>query len=216
MRDCGQEGDDRAGEKRSAENQRDDAGWHRLAHLMWWSVLRGLAVAALLSQADAVLDALGTPRWYLALYFVATAMDIGTSWVMVAWHALLLRWPLSIPTEMLEFASNLALCLAALNVTRPPRWMGAMTLSVAALLLLRRRLLRAGAWATFSPAMLARVAEGQRIYVVVLVLSALGAMHLASRPAWDWQVRWGIVVLAGALTTLWWQHKDTERQRREL
>ena len=59
--------------------------FQREAQVNFWTVLGGLAVAALLTQLSPLLVEIKADRWYLFLYAISSILILGLSWVQTAW-----------------------------------------------------------------------------------------------------------------------------------
>jgi len=93
----------------------EDVFFQREAQVTWWTVLGGIAVAALLTQLDGVLNILKAGHLVYVLYFLTTCLVIVNSWVQTSWGSLVLRWPISIPSSLIGFFQGLSLSLVALS-----------------------------------------------------------------------------------------------------
>jgi len=86
----------------------DDVAFQRQAQVTWWTLLGGIAVGALLTQFESLLVAVRNGHWYYLLYFLATCFVIINAWAQVAWGALALYWPISVPTSIFVFMGGLS------------------------------------------------------------------------------------------------------------
>jgi hypothetical protein len=144
------------GEKLWTARGVEDVFFQREAQVTWWTVLGGIAVAALLTQLEAVFAATKSGQWVYTLYFITTCLVIVNSWVQTSWGSLVLRWPISIPSSLLGFFQGLSLSLAALSVTLPVNWFGAMSLILIAAILNQLYFMKRGAWVNFPSYMIVR------------------------------------------------------------
>jgi len=111
-------GNENHSEKLWAARGVEDVYFQREAQVTWWSVLGGIAVAALLTELDTLLFAFNMGKWYFSLYFLATCLVIINSWVQTVWGSLVLKWPISISTSISGFFQGILLSVAALR--QPP------------------------------------------------------------------------------------------------
>ncbi len=97
-------------------------GYQKQAHITWWSILQGLALGALLTTTESVINTLSTPRWYTALYFVATALITLNLWASIVWGIQVLRWPITMGHMFMLFTMGFSTSIAAVLVEQPLSW----------------------------------------------------------------------------------------------
>lgn len=194
----------------------EDVFFQREAQVTWWTVLGGIAVAALLTQLESLTTAVKSGQWHYLLFFSASCLIIVNSWVQTAWGSLVLRWPISIPTSLSGFLSGLSTSVACLNVTRPAVWMGAtfvvlLTAEFNQVVFMRRR-----GWVAMPPEMVARARAGIRVYVVFAGITLVSTLHLALWPSMVGEIAWGLVALLATIMALAWQHAGMNEEKRSM
>lgn len=61
-----------------------DVYFQREAQVNFWTVLGGLAMAALLTQCSLLLQEVLAGRWYLVLFLLASVLVLASSWVQTS------------------------------------------------------------------------------------------------------------------------------------
>ena len=208
--------DNEPGEGLWATRGVEDVYFQREAQITWWTVLGGIAVAALLTQLESLTTAVKSGQWHYTLYFAASCLIIVNSWVQTAWGSLVLRWPISIPTSLSLFLSGLSTSVACLNVTHPAVWMGAtfvvlLTAEFNQVVFMRRR-----GWVAMPPEMVARARAGIRVYVVFAGIALVSTLHLALWPSMVGEIAWGLVAVLATTMALAWQHAGMNEEKRRM
>jgi hypothetical protein len=194
----------------------EDVYFQREAQVNLWTVMGGIAAAALLTQFFELVHQVQASRWYLVLYFLASIATIVNSWEQTAWGSLVLRWPVSIPVTLFIFLTQLSLDIQCLLVTKPMGWMAASGLVILFSLLHNNYNRLSGAWPDFSSRRLKEIRTSWTIYAFWLLLSAGAVVQLHWFPSRTSEIIWGFVVLASSVIALVMQHRVTERERKEL
>jgi hypothetical protein len=91
----------------------EDVYFQREAQVNLWTVMGGIAAAALLTQFSGLMQETQASRWYLVLYFLASIAIIVNSWEQTVWGSLVLHWPISIPVTLFIFLTQLSLDIQA-------------------------------------------------------------------------------------------------------
>jgi cytochrome c oxidase subunit IV len=194
----------------------EDVYFQREAQVNLWTVMGGIAAAALLTQFFGLVQEVQASRWYLVLYFLASIGAIVNSWEQTAWGSLVLRWPISIPVTVLIFLTQLSLDIQCLLVTKPMGWMAASGLLILFSLLHNNYNRLSGAWPDYSPGRLKEIRASWTIYTCWLLLCVGAVLQLHWFPSRLTEIIWGFVVLASSVIALVMQHRTTERERKEL
>ena len=199
-----QESAERLWLKRGAE----DVAFQREAQITWWSVLGGIAVAALLTELDSVSLAFQSGKWYVPLYFLSTCLVIVNSWVQTAWGSLILKWPISISTSMSLFVLGLSMSVAALNITQPAIWYAAMTVVLLTGLFNQLVFSKNHAWVALSTDLVGRVHASVWMYVGMTVFGVASSIYLALRPSTRAEMGWAMIAFVITVVTLVRQHVE--------
>lgn len=194
----------------------DDVYYQREAQVNWWSVLGGVAVAALLTQLPDLLSQVVQGRWSLVLYFTSTALIIVLSWVQTAWGTLVLRWRISIGTALLGFFSGLSLSIMGLQVTMPAAWMFAASLVALSSIASQLYFQRSGAWNDFAAPAIKRLKAVIWAHAVFGVVALGAGILLLIFPGRVHETIWAIASLSMAIVSIWLQSEGMKRERSEF
>jgi hypothetical protein len=194
----------------------EDVAFQREAQVTWWSVLGGIAVAALLTELDSLPVAFQSGRWYVALYFLSTCLVIVNSWVQTAWGSLILKWPLSISTSISLFFLGISMSVAALNITRPALWYAAMSVVLLTGLYNQLVFSKNHAWVALSADLVGKVQVSAWMYVAMTVFGIVSSIYLALRPSPGAEMGWGITAFVITVFTLIRQHFEMTEEKRRM
>jgi len=194
----------------------EDVYFQREATVNFWTVLGGLAMAALLTQLSPLLDELRQGRWYLVLYLVASILVIASSWVQTSWGSLVLKWPISIFTTVTTLFGMLVQSIQCLLVTHPSGWLAACAVIIFFALVVQVFFAKSGAWRVFSPASIKRFNFTNWIYLFVMLTCLAGAFQLFYYPSQTSEMVWGFVVLVFSIAALYMQNRGMQEEKKEL
>ena len=194
----------------------EDVFFQREAQVTWWTVLGGIAVAALLTQFEAVLTALKAGHWIYTLYFITTCLVIVNSWVQTSWGSLVLRWPISMPSSLIGFFQGLFLSLTALSVVHTVNWFGAIFLVIFAAVLNQLYFKKKGAWVSFPEDMIERLNRGIAIYLVFMVFAGVACLHLYLFPSAIAEIGYGIITFLASCLALLIQHIGMSKEKKRM
>ncbi len=194
----------------------EDVYFQREAQVNFWTVLGGLAMAALLTQLSPLLDELRQGRWYLVLYLVASILVIASSWVQTSWGSLVLKWPISIFTTVTTLFGMLVQSIQCLLVTYPPGWLAACAGIIFFALVVQVYFAKSGAWLVFSPASIKRFKFTNWIYLFVMLIFLAGAFQLFRYPSQTGEMVWGFVALFFSVAALYMQNRGMQEEKKEL
>ena len=203
-------------EKLWAARGLEDVFFQREAQVTWWTVLGGIAVAALLTELDSLIAAFKMGEWYFGLYFLATCMVIVNSWVQTAWGSLILKWPISIATSICLFFQGLSMSVAALNITAPAIWYGAMSVVVFTGLFIQVVFSKSRGWVTLSTELANEARTGIRLYAVIGLFGAASTIYLGLQPSVSAAMIWGIAALVLSVFALVRQHLGMVAEKRRM
>jgi len=194
----------------------EDVYFQREAQVNFWTVLGGLAMAALLTQLSPLLDELRQGRWYLVLYLVASILVIASSWVQTSWGSLVLKWPISIFTTVTTLFGMLVQSIQCLLVTYPPGWLAACAGIIFFALVVQVYFAKSGAWQVFSPTSIKRFKFTNWIYLFVMLICLAGAFQLFRYPSQTGEMVWGFVALFFSVAALYMQNRGMQEEKKEL
>ena len=197
-------------------HREDSVFFQREAQVNFWTVLGGLAMAALLTQLGPLLVELGKSRWHLVLFMLTSILVIATLWVQTSWGSLVLKWPISIITTVINLFGMLAQSIQCLLITNPAGWLAATSAILFFSLVMQWYFQLSGAWIVFSEGMITRLKVNNLIYLFLVVLCLGGALQLYLFPSHLAEIIWGFVVLTFAILALIMQHKGMQDEKKEL
>jgi hypothetical protein len=199
-----------------ATHREESVYFQREAQVNFWTVLGGLAMAALLTQLSPLLEEIQAGRWYLPMYLVTSILVLATSWVQTSWGSLVLKWPISITSTVIVLFEMLAQSIQCLLVTNPSGWLAATVVLIMCANLLQVHFERSGAWKVFPPEFIRRFKAANRLYAFFALLCLGGALQLYRYPSRIAEMVWGCVVLFFSILALYMQHKGMQEEKREL
>ena len=194
----------------------EDVAFQREAQVTWWSVLGGIAVAALLTELDSLPVAIRSGRWYVALYFLSTCLVIVNSWVQTAWGSLILKWPISISTSISLFVLGISMSVAALNITRPAIWYAAMSVLLMTGLFNQLVFSKNHAWVALSADLVGKVHASVWMYVGMTIFGIALSIFLAWQPGAIAEMIAGIIAFVITMFTLIRQHIEMSEEKQRM
>ena len=190
--------------------------FQREAQVNFWTVLGGLAMGALLTQLGPLVVELGKSRWHLVLFMLTSILVIATSWVQTSWGSLVLKWPISIISTVLNIFGMLAQSIQCLLITNPAGWLAATSAILFSALVMQWYFQYSGAWIVFSKATIARLKIFNLVYLLLVLICLGGALQLYFFPSQLAEIIWGFVVFILGILALIMQHKGMLEEKREL
>ncbi len=194
----------------------EDVNFQRAAQVNFWTVLGGLAMAALLTQLSPLLQEIQKSRWYLLLYLVASILILANSWVQTSWGSLVLKWSISIVTTVIGLFQMLFHSIQCLLVTNPSGWLAASSGIILFSLFSQYYFEKSGGWKVFSPAYIKRFKFNNGVYWFLMFLCLAGAFQLYRYPSRIAEMVWGFVVFFLSIMALYMQYKGMQQEKREL
>lgn len=190
--------------------------FQREAQVNLWTILGGLVMAALLTQLSPLLQEIQASRWYLLLYALSSLLILASGWVQTSWASLVLRWPISIFTTVVNLFSMVAQSIQCLLVTNPAGWLAATGVFIIFVLLIQLYFERSGAWKVFPPEFIKRFKHNNAIYAGFMLLCLAGAFQLYFYPSRVAEMVWGFVALFLSIYALVLQQKGMQLEKRVL
>ena len=194
----------------------EDVYFQREAQVNFWTVLGGLAMAALLTQLSPLLRELQASRWYLLLYLVASILILANSWVQTSWGSLAMKWPISITTTVNMLFQMLIQSIQCLLVTNPSGWLAATAGIILFALFNQLYFEKSGAWKVYSPESIKRYKFTNGVYLILMLICLVGAFHLYRYPSHIAEMVWGFVSLFFSIMALYLQHKGMQIEKKKL
>jgi len=194
----------------------DDVAYQRQAQVTWWTMLGGIAVGALLTQFEALLAAMKGVQWYYLLYFLATCFVIINAWAQTAWGALILYWPITVPSSIIIFFGGLSQSLAALTITRPALWTASISIVLLSAVLMQVTFMKRQAWIAMPKTAIERAKAGIWIYVILIFIALGVSVYLYFSPSHWAEMTWGLIALLLSVSALYWQHLGMKEEKKRM
>ena len=194
----------------------EDVYFQREAQVNFWTVMGGLQLAVLLTQAGALWVQLQLGRWYLSLYLLASLLIIALMWASTSWGSLVLKWTVNVPTIITSFFGNFAMAIACLLIINPAGWFLGLAIAAIGNWLHQYLFYRLGAWETFSAGMIKQLKTNLWVYGLWPLVCIAGALHLYLAPSSIAEGIWGGIILIVVINALYRQHLGMEREKKEL
>jgi hypothetical protein len=194
----------------------EDIYFQREAQVNFWTVLGGLAMAALLTQLSPLWQEIHKSRWYLLLFLVSSILILANSWVQTTWGSLVLKWPIAIPTTIIMLFSMLIQSIQCLLVLNPSGWMAATAGVILCALLTQLYFEKSGAWKVFPPKYIKRFHINNAVYFFLMLFCLAGAFQLFLFPSHVAEMIWGLISLFLSCTALYLQHVGMKQEKRDL
>jgi hypothetical protein len=193
-----------------------DVYFQREAQVNFWTVLGGLAMAALLTQLSLLLQEILAGRWYLLLYLVTSILVLANSWVQTSWGSLVMKWPISIATTIFMLFQILIQSIQCLLVTNPSGWLAATAGIILFALFNQFYFEKSGAWDVYSPESIKRYQFTNWVYLFLMLVCLTGAYQLYRYPSHIAEMVWGFVSLFFSIMALYMQYTGMKMEKKNL
>jgi len=194
----------------------EDVYFQREAQVNFWTVLGGLAMAALLTQLGPLLQELHKSRWHLLLYLVTSILVLANSWVQTSWGSLTLKWTISILSTIIMLFQMLAQSIQCLLITNPSAWFAATAGIILTSLVLQVYFEKSGAWVSRSPETIKRYKVVNSIYLGLVLICLAAAFQLFKYPSPLAETIWGFAALIFAVLALYLEHGTMQEEKKKL
>ena len=194
----------------------EDVYFQREAQVNFWTVLGGLAMAALLTQLSPLLREFQASRWYLLLYLVTSILILANSWVQTSWGSLVMKWPISIATTIIMLFQMLVQSIQCLLVTNPSGWLAATAGIILFALFNQFYFEKSGAWEVYSPESIKRYKFTNGVYLLLMLICLAGFFQLHRYPSHIAEMIWGFVALFFSIMALYMEHKGMQVEKKKL
>ena len=194
----------------------EDVYYQREAQVNFWTVLGGLAMAALLTQLSPLLREIQASRWYLLLYLVTSILVLANSWVQTSWGSLVMKWPISIATTIIMLFQMLAQSIQCLLVTNPSGWLAATAGIIFTSLANQFYFELSGAWQVYSSESIKRYKFINNIYLILMLICLAGAFQLYRFPSHLAEMIWGFAALFLSIMALYLQHGNIQAEKKRM
>lgn len=194
----------------------DDVAYQRQAQLTWWTLMGGIALGALLTQVDLLLEQTRMGNWHFFFYFFATCFVIVNSWIQTSWGALVLFWLISVVSSLILFFGNLSCSIGALSITDPRRWFLSMAGVVFFAVLMQFHFKKQKGWITLTQDAIKHAKMGIVVYSgLIILLLAIAVLLSVFQFKW-FEILCGIIALLISSLALYWQHLGMQREKAAL
>ena len=194
----------------------EDVFYQREVQVNFWTVLGGLAMAALLTQLAPLLHEIQGSRWYLLLYLVTSILILANSWVQTTWGSLIMKWPISIAGTIIVLFQMLMQSIQCLLVTNPSGWLAATAGIIFFALANQIYFERSGAWQVYSPESIKRYKFINNIYLILMLICLAGAFQLYRFPSHLAEMIWGFAALFLSIMALYLQHGNIQAEKKRM
>ena len=100
--------------------------FQRSAQMTWWSILQGLAVAALAERIFEIVEMNADYKWTYLLLAVTSMLILVSSWVQMSWAIMMLHWPVNVTHTAFTLLLGVMSYLMALYIDQPANWFHAV------------------------------------------------------------------------------------------
>jgi hypothetical protein len=139
-----------------------------------------------------------------------------TAWAQTAWGALVLYWPISVPTSLIIFLGGLSQSLAALNITRPALWTACVVGVLLSAVLMQLTFMRQEGWIALPKAAIKRVIVGIWIYGILILVTLGISLYLFIFPSRWAEMIFGVIALLLSVLALYWQHLGMQEEKKRM
>ncbi len=194
----------------------EDVAYQRQAQVTWWTLLGGIAVAALLTSFEPLIEQVQNGQWHLLLLTLATFCVIINAWVQTAWGALVLRWPITVPTAICIFFGGISLSIASLSILRPALWYAAVMSILLFSQLTQYTFMKTKGWVTLPRPAVRRAKAGIRLYWLFVLLTGAISVWLFVSPSRLLEIIACCLALVLAVLALLWQHLGMQAEKKRM
>jgi len=194
----------------------EDVYFQREAQVNFWTVLGGIAVAALLTEIPSLLDEIQLGRWHLMLYALTVLLLIAASWVQNLWGSMILRMQVNYLYVILWLLNMVSLSIMSLQVTNPAVFFMACGAFLLFTLLFQVYLMRSGAWVAYNQERVKAIKSTLWIYFLIMVLCFGAATHLTLHSAITAEIGWGFFAFLSSIGAIVMHHFGMKEERKEI
>ncbi len=213
-------------DKSSSSNKDADALWQqhgiedvyfqREAQINFWTILGGIAIAALLTQVDNIIINIQSGRWHVLLYAVSAVLLITASWVQNLWGTLILKIRINYVYVLLFMINLISLSVMCLYVTQPTIFIGAIAIFMMSSVFFQIFLKKAGAWIIFPEKVIRNIVNTIWFYLTVVLLCIAAVVQLKLVPSQAAEIAWGFIALVGSIAGVILHHFSMKKERQLL
>jgi len=194
----------------------DDVNYQRGAQVTWWTIMGGLAAAALVTELGDLWTQMQAGRWYLGLFFVNSFLTIVLGWTLMAWGSLVLKYPITVANTILIIGTSFALVIQCLQVSHPIGWLAATGVSGVFVWLQQIYFMKSGAWEPFPAETIVHLRKNLWVYGLWPLICFVGVFHLFVAPSVIVETIWGVIALAVLIDALFRRDRDMQREKIDL
>lgn len=197
-------------------HRQDSVFFQREVQVNFWTILGGLALGALLTQLSPLLKEIQNSRWYLVLFLVSSVLIVANAWVQTSWASLVLKWPISIITTVINLFSLLTQSTQSLLVTKPAGWMAATGFYLFFAVLMQVYFQHSGSWDVFPASRIKQIKINNLVYILLMLICFSAALQMYLLPSQISEMIWGFVTLILTILALYMEHIGMQEERRIL
>ena len=194
----------------------EDVYFQREAQVNFWTVLGGIAVAALLTRITDLFAEIQMGRWHLLLYALTAILLIAASWVQNLWGSIILKMQVHYLYVLLWLMNMVSLSVMCLQVTNPSVFFAACGAVILFTLCFQLYLMKSGAWAIFTAERIKAIKATLWIYLLFMSLCFAAAATLFAYPSVIAEIGWGIFALLASTAAVVMHHFSMKQERKEI
>lgn len=191
----------------------EDVYFQREAQVNFWTILGGIAVAALLTQADNIILNIQSGRWHVLLYAVTAVLLITASWVQNLWGCLILKIRINYMYVLLFTINMISLSVMCLYVTQPTIFLGTLAVFALITVFMQIYLKKSGARIIFPEEMIRNIGNTLWFYQAAVLLCIAAAVQLKLVPSQAAEIGWGFITVAGSMAVIILHHLSMKKER---
>lgn len=207
----------------SGSSPESDALWHqhgieavyfqREAHINFWTILGGIAIAVLLTEIDNIIINIQAGRWHILLYALSAILLITVSWVQNVWGTLILKVPTNYINVFLWTINLISLSVMCLYVIHPTIFLGTCAVYSLIAIFIQIFLKKSGAWSIFPEKMIRDLTNTLWFYLAVVLLCIAAVIQLKLMPSQAAEIGWGCFTVVGSVAVVILHHSSMKKER---
>ena len=188
--------------------------YQRAAQMTWWSILQGLAVAALAEKTYAVFSSMVMDKdGFILLYILTSALVIVSAWFQMSWAIILQRWPVHVTHTAFTLLLGITIYLMALYVDQPANWFLALLAVIISSIIIYIYNLKTEAILNLPRFITVRTIA---IYLFFGAICVAAFFHIKYSPTVGTQTGWGVLIFFLAMTDWILQSRNMKDQNRQM
>jgi hypothetical protein len=194
----------------------EDVYFQREAQVNFWSILGGIAVAALLTQIPDLIKEIKAGYWHYILYTITAFNVITNSWVQNLWGSLVVKVRVSMIQTYLYLLNFIGICIISLFITDPVIFFSVGAAFMLSAILIQVYIMKTDRWSTFTVERVRGIKIVIWLYLVLMVILICAAAQLYWLPSKTSEIIWGIFIFLSSIGFVVAQHFGMEQERKEM